>query len=135
LLLVVPVHQVLGAATGQRAGAVLEHAVRREDTGRGAGRVGGRDVLVDLERLVGKGTVHRGRTDRAGTGDGQRRRREVHVVLRQTRQRDTARRYLRLVARGGGVRETVDTLPSTEEIVEAVVLLVDDDDVLDPVRA
>src|SRR5437763_10191448 len=59
LLLVVPVHQVLGATAGQRAGGVLQHAVRREDARLRAGLVVRLDVVVDEERPVGERRVDR----------------------------------------------------------------------------
>jgi hypothetical protein len=64
---------------------------------------------------------------RAGAADGGRR--QVDVVLRQTGQGRAGGVHLGLVALGVG--RHVDALPAAEQVVEAVVLLVDDHDVLD----
>jgi hypothetical protein len=89
-------------------------------------RAGG-NVRLDAEGAVRE--VHGGRgRRRGGAVCRQWRRRQVDVVLEQTVVSGAALADPRGV---GGVGSSVDALPSSIEIVEAVVLLVDDDYVVD----
>src|SRR5438876_10335738 len=68
---------------------------------------------------------------RVGAVGGERRRRQVDVVLHQAGVRRAGLADLDRVS-GVGPVEAVDVLPAAVQVVEAVVLLVDDDDVLEP---
>ena len=129
LLVVEPVHQVPRAATGQAL--TLGHPVGKELAGLRATGVRGLDEGVDQERPVGEGRTDRSRADGAAAVDRQRRRGQVDVVLRQARQRRTGGVDLRLRVRSP---QPVDAFPAAEQVVEAVVLLVDHHDVLDRVE-
>ena len=61
----------------------------------------------------------------------ERRRRQVHVVLLQAGVGVAGLVDLRACAPASALREAVHALPAAVQVVEAVVLLVDDDDVLD----
>ena len=141
LRLVEAVNQVMGAAT-RRSGPSADVV---GPAGGGAGGGGGRDGIVDPPGFVGEGAVHRlrcgggtlpRRVGGVGAGSGQRGRRgEVDVILVEADQRAAVLGELGGRCRGG-IGQPVDVLaadlaPSTVEVVEAVVFLVDHHDVLD----
>ena len=151
LLLVEAVHDVARTAAGTSAGyrqtgcrvdALLAEPVReaerRQD--RWARDVVGLEVVVDRERRVREvarerpaGRVVAGRAQRA-RGVRRRLRLQVRVVLVQALvRRERARPGLPDLrrVRGIGVGEAANALPAAVQVVEAVVLLVDDDDVVD----
>ena len=105
-----------------------------ERSGR-ARRVGRRDVVVDPERRVREVARERRRRRRVVADGAERRARvggglclEVDVVHVQALERRAC--LIDLGRMGGvGVGEPVDAFPPAVEVVEAVVLLVDDDDV------
>ena len=149
LLLIEAVHDVAGASARQPLRVAVLHPVRRELGGRRARLVRGVHVVVDRERRAGvEVAVERGAARRcAGALDGlqagmrrvvqprdrRRGRHEVGVVLRQA-----VDRRARLVDLRGarlGIGQAVDLLvtylaPQPVQVVEAVVLLVDHDQML-----
>ena len=138
LLLVEAVHDVASAAAWQ-VGRAVGIAIGREGrTGPRARVRASRDVGVDLkwgvgevagERVIGLG----GRGGRRTRGVVAARRqlvREVDVVLQQAREGGTVLLDLQRM-RGVGTRQAVDAFPAAIQVVEAMVLLVDDDDVVD----
>ena len=130
LLLVELVHDVARAASGlPRA---FRDAVRERERlrWRWTGRVARLDVVVDRERLVRERARERGAGRRIGACGRQRRRGQVDVHLEQARVGRTALVHLRRL-RSGRTRKAIDAFPASVQVVEAVVLLVDDDDVLD----
>ena len=131
LLLVEAVHDVACAAAGKIARA-RRQAVRREHTRLRTCASVRRDVRLDRERGVRE--VTRDPVGRIVAGHRKRRRRrQVDVVLEQTSVRRSVLGNLGCVRRIG-VRAPVDPLPAPVQVVEAVVLLVDDDDVIDLVE-
>ncbi len=125
LLLVEAVHDVAGASARQ-VGRARRQSVGREDARLRAGLRAGRDVGPDVERLVGEVTGD-GAVDAVR---GLRRRFEVDVVLQQAGVGHAVLPDLGHLP-GGRVGAAVDPLPTAVEVVEAVVLLVDHDDVVD----
>ncbi len=129
-------HQVTGATAGLAAGAVREDTVVRLDPGCRAGSGIRRNVSVDRERFV-REMAHRNPVRRVHTGCGQwTGRRQIHVVLQQT---GVAFAVLCDLGRARPVRvpQTVDPLaaycaPLAVEIVEAVILFIDHNEVLVP---
>ncbi len=130
LLLVELVHEVARAAAGLADRVSVEDPVREaERVQRRRARVRGRrDEVVDREPRVRE--VARDPVLRVRAVGRQRRRGQVHVELLQAVVGDAVLVDLRGV-RGVGVRAAVHALPAAVEVVEAVVLLVDDHDVLD----
>src|SRR4029453_19483715 len=97
---------------------------------------GGRDGGVDGKRPVGEVAGEAGPGGGVGAGRRQRRRGQIHVVLEQAVIRRAGLVDLDGAGRGGGA-QAVHLLPAAVEVVEAVVLLVDDHNVVDrrqPVR-
>ena len=134
LLLVELVHDVARASAGRAGG--FRPAVgmgRVEFLARlGTRSVGRLDVVLDPERLVDE--VARESGDRVGALHRQRRRGQVHVLLEQAGVATAGLPDLQRVI-GVGTGEAVDPFPTSVDVVEAVVLLVDDDDVIDPGEA
>ena len=129
LLLVEAVHDV--ARTAAREPCTLEDTVRREDARRRARRVGRRDVVVDGEGRIGEcARERRAGGVRALAHRCERRRRQVDVELQQTAVRESVLVVLERLDRRR-VLQAVHTFPAAVQVVEAVVLLVDDDEVLD----
>src|SRR5262249_11940869 len=127
-LLIEAVHQVTRAASWEAA--AVGHSVRGEDTRVRAGRRARRDETVDRERRVGEVTDEWGSGGGVAASRRERRRGQVDVVLLEAGVWGCA-----LAELGGvgcfGFRYAVDPFPAAIEVVEAVVLLIDDDDVLD----
>src|SRR5262249_32577348 len=117
--------------------AVLQDAVGGEDARRRAGLVRRRDEIVDLERPVREVAVERRQrgwrscAHRPAADLRERRHIQVHVELGYARVRGTPDVLLRRVRRVARPSDAVDPFPTAVEVVEAVVLLVDDDDVVD----
>ena len=139
LLTVEAMHEIARAAAGQRTRTVLQDAVQHKDILRRTGFVGGGDKIVDLERLVQKSAREGRRAGVVGTAGRQRRRCQIDVVLQQA----LVFRHIVLPDLRGvgkvGKRQPVDGIamhfaPQPIQIVEAVVLLVDDDDMLEFVK-
>src|SRR5262249_23732845 len=132
LLLIEAVHDVTSAAAGSRAGRILGDAVRGEDIAGRASRVGRGDEAVDAEGLVGemRGEALALREDLVMAGGGERRGRgEVHIVLQQDFEGLAVLPELPgLCGRRLGQpidRLAADRAPPAEEIIEAVILLID----------
>src|SRR5438034_2095178 len=125
LLLVIPVDQVFGAPARQPA--ALRDTMRGKDARWRTCGVSGADVVLDVERPVREVTVEGGTGRRIGTGHGLRRRRQVDVVLLQAGIGRAALVHLKRVGRTR-VAQAVNPLPASIEVVEAVIFLVDDND-------
>ncbi|MEZ0059160.1 hypothetical protein ABIF26_004668 [Bradyrhizobium elkanii] len=119
------------------APGAVEETVSRESAERlraGGGR--GRNELVDLERLVLEGAQDRDRARIVGAARRLRRRRgQVDVVLQQAGIDGLVvlpnLQGVRLIGIGYAVDlVAADVAPMAVEVIEAVVLLIDDDDVL-----
>ncbi len=104
LLLVEAVHQVAGAAAGQRPGRVLQDAVRRVDRRRRARLVARSDVAVDPPRPVGEGAgLHP--VGGVGAPVGERWRGQVDVRLQQAAVRRAVLRQLGALGSGRPARD------------------------------
>src|SRR5204863_256026 len=97
----------------------------------GAGARVGCDGRADVERLVGEMAAVR----LTGAVGLLRRRGEVHIVLEQACIRGGAVLFDLERVRGGRVRPPIHAWPAAIKVVEAVVLLVDHNDVVDSVEA
>src|SRR5215470_9306533 len=128
LLLIEAVDQVARAAS--REAVAVGHSVRGGSTRSWAGRRARRDEGVDRKRRIGEVTEEWACGRGVAASRGERRRGQVDVVLLETRVLGSALADLDRVS-CSSARDTVHPLPPTIEVVEAVVLLIDDDDVLD----